>query len=316
MIANVKAFRRVDDRRSFASIAFDYVVVLAIAGLASWVDRIPITLVALVIIAGRQSAFQGLVHSACHFSLFSKRKYNESLEFLFAYPILDSVALYRAQHLEHHRDFALKAPDRFDYLYDALQLSRPGIWNRTWVVFIRPLLGHAGYVFVSDAIRTFRGNRKRARKLVVYWLVLLSIAWWFGCLWFLFVYWIVPLLWLYPVFDIWAEISDHVDAKGESRNQEGLFYSGILKGHEIYHAVHHLHPVVPFYRLRDLHDSLCKKGVSMENSRGPVDFLRIVYRSVVIEESNPDALAERLRTRSQGPIKDKGKYGQTFSVQS
>src|SRR5712691_3793266 len=147
---DLKAFRRIDDRRAFASITFDYAVVFAAAGVASWIDRVPVTLLALAIIAGRQGALQGLVHSACHFSLFSKRGRNEALEFLFAHPILDSVVLYRAQHLEHHRDFRLKTPDRFDYLFETLELSRPGRWGRTWVVFVRPLLGHAGCVFIAD----------------------------------------------------------------------------------------------------------------------------------------------------------------------
>ena len=279
-LLNVKPFRSIDDRRAITCIALDYAVVFAIAGLASWIDWIPLTLFALVIIAGRQSALQGLVHSACHFSLFSKKERNETLQFLFAYPVLDSVPLYREQHLAHHRDFARKTRDRFDYLHDVLELSRDGPWARTWVVFIKPLLGHAGYVFVGDVVRTYAGNPSHAFKLVAYWAALLGAAWWFGCLWSLLIYWVVPLVWLYPVLDIWAEMSDHLDAKDETRNQAGFFYSALLKGHETYHAVHHLYPSVPFYRLRDLHDRLQEKGVVMENSRGPLDFLGIVYRSL------------------------------------
>lgn len=275
--ADLKWLRRIDDKRVLATLGLDYLIIFATAGMASWIHRTPVTLLALVIIAGRQSALQGLVHSASHFSLFSKKRLNFRLQFLFAYPILDSVRLYRDQHLEHHRDFSLRTPDRFDYLYDCLQLSRDGKWVRTWVVFIRPLLGHAGFEFVIDVFRAFRQNLRYAFNLVVYWLVILSAAWFLGGLWFFFIYWIVPLVWLYPVLDIWAELSDHLDAEGDSRNQEGLFYGVLLKGHEMYHAIHHLYPFVPFYRLRVLHDLLRERGVVMENSRGPVDFLRIVY---------------------------------------
>ena len=272
---DLKTFRRVDDRRAFASIAFDYAVVLAAAVTASWIHHAPITLLAIVIIAGRQSALQGLVHSACHFSLFSRRKRNETLEFLFAYPILNSVSVYRRQHLEHHRAFELQTTDRFDYLLESLQLSRRGWWARTWVVFLRPLSGHAGYRFLADAVGTYSENRVAAVRLAVYWAALLAVLGYCGWLWQFFIYWIVPLVWLYPVFDIWAELSDHLGARGESRNQEGFFYSAFLKGHETYHAIHHLYPCVPYYRLRDLHDVLQKQGIAMENSRGPVDFLRI-----------------------------------------
>ena len=276
--ADLKSFRRIDNYRAFAAIALDYLIIFATAGMASWIHRTPVSLLALAIIAGRQSALQGLVHSASHYSLFSRKRDNVKLQFLFAYPILDSVPVYREQHLEHHRDFSLGTPDRFDYLYDSLQLSREGIWSRTWVVFIRPLLGHAGYVFVSDAVKTFSQNLKYAIELAIYWMVLLITAALCGCLWPFFLYWIVPLVWLYPVMDIWAELSDHLDAEGESRNQVGLFYSALFKGHEMYHAVHHLYPFVPFYRLRGLHHSLQRGGLVMENSRSFVDFLRLVYR--------------------------------------
>lgn len=274
----LKLARRIDDRIAFAAIASNYLIVVAAAGLASWIDRIPVTLLALVIIAGRQSALQGLVHSASHYSLFAKKRNNIRFQFLFAYPIVDSVPLYRDQHLEHHRDFALKTPDRFDYLYNSLQLSREGIWSRTWVVFIRPVLGHAGVVFVTDAIKTLSGNLRQALGILANWALLLALMWWLGGVWIFLIYWVVPLVWLYPVFDIWAELSDHLDAQGESRNQKGVFYCILFKGHEMYHAVHHLYPFVPFHRLRQVHDKLQQGGMVMESSRGPRDFLRIVYR--------------------------------------
>src|SRR5688572_23921202 len=210
LAADVTAFRRIDDRRAFASIALDYAVVVTVAGLASWIDALLATLLGLGIIAGRQSALQGLVHSACHFSLFSKRAHNKTLQFLFAYPILDSVVLYRLQHREHHRDFERKTPDRFDYLHETLELSKGGRYHRTWVVFVRPLIGHAGYVFIGDTIATLSKDRAQAVRLARFWAVIFAAAWFTGWLGAVLIYWILPLVWLYPVFDIWAELSDHL----------------------------------------------------------------------------------------------------------
>jgi fatty acid desaturase len=276
---DLKGYRHIDDRRALAAITLDYAVVFVVAGVAIWANRIPVTLLAMVLIAGRQSALQGLVHSACHYSLFSRRRWNDHLEFLYAYPVLDSVPLYREQHKEHHRAFSLRTPDRFDYLLQVLQLGRQGFWPRTWLVFIKPLIGYSAFTLVSDVVRTLRAHPGPARKLITYWTVLLAVAWLGGWLQSLLLYWIAPLLWLYPVLDIWAELSDHLDARDGSRNQEGFFYSLMLKGHETYHAVHHLYPFVPYYRLRDLGDRLRNSGVVMESSRGPLDFLRIVYGS-------------------------------------
>jgi fatty acid desaturase len=189
------------------------------------------------------------------------------------------VSIYRIQHLAHHRDFELQTADRFDYLLETLRLSRGGVWARTWLVFIKPLLGHAGYAFLADTVTTYRDHSTQALRLVLFWSLLVATAWWLGWLGAFALYWIVPLVWLYPVFDIWAELSDHLDADGESRNQEGLFYSALLKGHETFHAVHHLYPAVPYYRLRDLNRALLKAGIVFELSRGPLGFLRIVYWS-------------------------------------
>lgn len=281
----LKLARRIDDRVAFAAITFNYLVVIAAVAAAVSINRVPATLLGMIIIAGRQSALQGLVHSACHYTLFSRRRNNIRFQLLFAYPILDSVPLYREQHLEHHRDFSRKSPDRFDYLHNSLQLSRRGIWSRTWVVFVRPLSGLTGIVFLSDAVRTLNGNRKEALRVCGYWGVMLFSAWWLGALWLVLIYWIVPLVWLYPVFDIWAELSDHLDAEGDSRNQAGFFYSALFKGHEMYHAVHHLYPFVPFHRLREINHKLQERGIALEASRGAIDFLRIVYRSKTVTDS-------------------------------
>lgn len=273
---NFKPFRLIEDGRVFAAIAVDYAVIVLTAILASRINRLPVTFLALWVIAGRQGALQGFVHSACHLSLFSRRSWNDRLEPLFAFPILDSVPIYRVQHLEHHRDFEVNAPDRYDYLHVTLGLARTSKLTRLWLVFIRPLLGHAGLVFLADLISTYREHPKRALKLAAFWLVLVGSAWVGGWLPMLLLYWLVPLIWLYPVLDIWSELSDHLNAKAETRNQEGAFYSVLIKGHELYHAVHHLYPTVPYYRLSELNQVLQERGIEIECARGPLDFVHIV----------------------------------------
>jgi fatty acid desaturase len=276
---SAREFRGIDDRLAMTYLALDYLVVILIALISSSVHSPPLTLLALLLIAGRQMALGALVHSAAHYTLFSTRRRNDSLAFLFAYPVLDSVRLYRGQHLQHHRDFQTKTPDRFSYLHDELRLNQLGAWGRTWTIFMRPLLGYASFRYLRETIDSFSHSSPEARKLLLCWIALIGTAWAFGYLWAFLVYWIVPLVWLYPVLDIWSEVSDHLDADDDSRNQQGLFYCVFFKGHETYHAVHHLYPFVPFYRLRNLHHRLREEGKVMEDSRGPLSFLRIIYRS-------------------------------------
>jgi len=269
---------RIDDRLSLAIILADYAAVIAITAIAITLHHPLITLCAIVLVAGRQVAFLNLVHAAAHYSLFSNRTANNKVDLLVAYPIFDSVRPYRSYHLQHHRDIARKSADRFDYLYDQLPEADASWLRRTWAVIVKPLAGAAAIDFVRATLDSMRENRRLGLKLSSYWLLVIAALWRAGGLEYLLVYWFIPLIWLYPVFYFWAEISDHYAVHEEARNQRGMFYSLFIKGHEMYHAVHHLHPRIPFYRIRAASRYLRSIGEEIEESRGLVDFLKILYR--------------------------------------
>jgi fatty acid desaturase len=46
----------------------------------------------------------------------------------------------------------------------------------------------------------------------------------------------------------------------------------------MYHAVHHRYPRIPFYRVRAANRYLHSIGEHIEESRGVVDFMRILCR--------------------------------------
>lgn len=277
---DMKAFMVVDDRLSVLIIAADYAITIAIILLAIVAHHPLITVVAITLIAGRQVAFLNLVHAAAHHSLFSKRNANYRAEIVIGYPIFDAVRPYRSYHLRHHREFTRKDADRFDYLEDRLEGHEDGPWRRTWEIIIKPICGFAGISFVRFTVEQARDNPWWALKLGAYWIVIVSTFWWAGWLGYLLLYWILPLVWLYPVFYEWAELSDHYAVKDEARNQRGLFYLLFLKGHEMYHAVHHRYPRIPFYRIRAAGRYMNSIGENFEETRGVVDFVRILYRRI------------------------------------
>ncbi len=274
----IDEFTAIDDRLSLLIIAAAYASTVAIASLALVVDHPLLTFAAITLIAGRQVAFLNLVHAAAHYTLFSKRKVNNSVDLLIGYPIFDSVRPYRSYHLQHHRDVARKSPDRFDYLSEQLPEPDAGPWRRTWVVIVKPLCGVAGVDFLRATVDAARENPWLGFKLVAYWFVVIAAFWRAGWLGYLLLYWLLPLVWLYPVFYFWAEMTDHYAVQDEARNQRGLFYSLFIKGHEMYHAVHHRHPRIPFYRIKAASSYLSSLGQHIEESRGVVDFVRILYR--------------------------------------
>jgi fatty acid desaturase len=128
-------------------------------------------------------------------------------------------------------------------------------------------------------------NPRSGATLAAYWAIVAAAFWRAGWLGYFFTYWIVPLVWLYPVFFFWAEMSDHYAVRDDARNQRGLFYALFIKGHEMYHAVHHRYPRVPFYRVRAANVFLRAMGDDIEESHGLVDFLKILCRRAPAAES-------------------------------
>lgn len=280
---DIKPFMVVDDRISALIIAADYVVTIAIAVAAIMVGHPLVTLLAMALIAGRQVAFLNLLHAAAHHSLFSTKRANDRVDLILGYLIFDAVRPYRSYHLLHHRSFNRKDPDRFEYLEERLQGHDDGPWRRTWEVVIKPLLGSDGMSFIRCTVEQARENPWWTLRLAVYWTVVVAVFWWAGWLVYLLLYWIIPLLWLYPVFYNWGELTDHYAVNEDARNQQGFFYSLFIKGHEMYHAVHHRYPRIPFYRIKAASRHLSSAGETFEETRGPLDFVRILYRRTTQE---------------------------------
>lgn len=262
-----------------AVIIADYAAVVGLAWAAITIDHLAVTLMAIALIAGRQIAFLNLLHAAAHYALFPAREMNNWIDPVCGYPIMSFVRPYRLFHLLHHRDIARKSADRFDYLHAQLPArDAASAWVRVWHVIVKPVLGAAGLAFVWNTIRGAVKNPGMGLTLVAYWTVVAVVFWRLGWLGYLFTYWVVPLVWLYPVFFLWAEVSDHFAVRDEARNQRGVFYALFIKGHEMYHAVHHRYPRIPFYRIRAAARCLQAAGEHLEESRGVVDFVRLLCR--------------------------------------
>jgi len=275
---DIKPFMVIDDRWSALVILGDYAVTIAVIVAAVKVHHPVATFIAMLLVAGRQVAFLNLLHSASHYSLFSKRSLNDGVDIMFGYLIFDAVRPYRAYHLQHHREFNRKDPERFEYLDDRLRGHNDGPWRRTWEVIIKPILGTDGFNYVRFTIEQARENLWWTWRLAAFWIVLLAAFWSAGWLGYLLLYWILPLVWLYPIFYNWGELTDHFAVKEDARNQQGIFYSLFLKGHEMYHAVHHKYPRIPFYRIKAASKHLNATGEEFEETRGVLDFIRILYR--------------------------------------
>jgi fatty acid desaturase len=269
---------RISNWRSFAFILLDYAVIALAIAIAVAADQPAVSVIAILLVAGRQVALTNIMHSAAHYALFSPKRWNEALELLYALPILDSVRVYRGPHFEHHREFTLNLPERFEYLHGELGLPGLSAWGRTWVVFVRPFLGYAGAGFVKSTVRSMWRNKRYALKVAIFWLILGAGAYHFGWLCYVALYWFIPLVYIYPIFNMWAEISDHFEAETTGRNHRGILHTVFLKCHDRFHHIHHCYPYIPFYCHPEVHTCLAARGERMETSTGVFDFLRCVYK--------------------------------------
>ena len=285
-----------DDRRAFAAIAGDWAIVILVAVLAEQVRGAlegplawPLAwLTAAAVIAGRQTAMLNLTHAAAHRALFRRVRWNEGLDVLYALPIADTVAHYRGPHLEHHREITERRANRFEFLHDTLGLPGRGPWGRAWVVFLRPLLGHAAWGMILGTVKDARRDRTYGERLLAFWVPLVAVAAPFGALRPLLCYWVVPLLWLHPVFLLWGEVSDHFRAPGGTRDHTGLFHAAICNGHGLYHDVHHRYAFIPFYREREAALHLAHLGrAAPQCSRSALDFVRRIFGEVAVDAPPP-----------------------------
>jgi fatty acid desaturase len=128
-----------------------------------------------------------------------------------------------------------------------------------WKLVIAPLLGLLTFRFVRDKLNLAARSPAWGCKCLVFLLSLVVI---FSCaqllqdlLWFYF----IPLFIILPIFLFWSEAFDHLGLEKRptiksSRNISSRWLGFFLYPHcEGFHLVHHLHPGVPSYRLREAH---------------------------------------------------------------
>jgi fatty acid desaturase len=201
----------------------------------------------------------GLHRRLCH-SVWLNDLWND---LLILGPIGSITRLNRHNHMEHHRRVAtLSDPDRYKYL----RSNREG--------FLSFALSLTGLLFVWRALANVFGTRSpwhsqqregyqlRDLMILVGWQVVLfaglnsAIGWWAY-----FVLWWVPVYIFAFAADICRVFSEHGTLGSEEQADysmrlisfrsnwfERQFFAPMGMNH---HAVHHLWPSIPYYRLRD-----------------------------------------------------------------
>ena len=248
-----------NDIRAFLALLKDWSAIFLIAAFSIWANNVLVYLVSVWAIGIFQFAIgEALTHEAAHYNLFSKKLWNERLEFLYAFPFFRTVSSYQEHHFSHHKYFGSERDHIIDY-YEMLGLYKLDK-NLFFLWFVQPFTGFSLYHFLLDvwehlknmAWRPFRSGF----QLPLFWSIVVLSFYLSGRLDILLLYWFVPLAWSFSSYLYWSEIEDHFNTASGTRSNLG-FLTNLLTHNHGYHYVHHLCPTIPWYKLAEAHRVLC-----------------------------------------------------------
>lgn len=225
------------------------------------------TILALVIVGSRQRALSNLVHDASHGNLFRTRRVNDWFTNLFAaFPMFESVSLYRKAHALHHRNLGSPTvdPDSRAHLRYGYNDANPPSGSPAQV-FLKLLSNHNAW-YDSAFGNLFTLNGYDLARMGMWWATAFALLWLlcgekfaasFCLLWFL------SRATSYHAVRLFAEFLDHTGLNpgsifGFTRNLPhfGLFSAVFHPHQDTYHLTHHLLPKVPHHKLRKAHSML------------------------------------------------------------
>ena len=191
---------------------------------------VPVFVVGLVVIAGRQLALAILHHEAAHRSLFESRRLNEWIgDWLCARPVWSDLKKYRTHHLIHHRN--TNQPDDSDrsliepFPTTRASLARKLLRDVSGLTGLKYLFGRvlmdAGvlkWTIASDVTRLPRDGRawwsyplaffKNASGMLLTNAILLAACWASGHTW-LYAVWVLAYVTPFPLLVRVRSLAEH-----------------------------------------------------------------------------------------------------------
>jgi len=255
MGARPKDFVERDGFRGALALLRDWGAILLVAALSVRAGSLVVYALSVWAIGYFQFAIgEALLHEASHYNLFGRRRWNDDLEFLYALPFFKTVAGFRSEHARHH----LRLGGDEDHVvadYERFGFFEPDR-NIFWLWFVKPVTGYAFFYYVSGLrLLPF----KSGAKVVAFWALAVFGFWHFGGLRFLLLYWVIPYALSYCSFLYWSEVRDHYNAVCGTRSNLNPL-ANLLTHNNGYHFVHHKYPTIPWFNLRQAHNTLCPEA--------------------------------------------------------
>ncbi len=297
-------------RAGFAAVGFTWgVIALAFAAMA-WASgqapalAVPVFLLAIALIAGRQLALAILMHDASHGTLFRHRWLNEVFaDWVCARPIWNDLKKYRSHHLAHHArtgqaddpDLSLVAPFPTTRASLARKLLRDLSGLTGVKFFIGRFLMDAGYLrwtVANERVRLPADGQTFASRGLLFLRnatpTLITNALLFGLLWtaghaWLYLAWVVAYMTPFAAFVRIRSMAEHACTENVADNflntrttRAGWIARATVAPINVnYHIEHHVMASVPYFRLPLMHRMLRERNATGAPP-GYLEVLRIV----------------------------------------
>jgi len=224
-----------------------------------------VTLVSLIVATRQMRALENIVHFGSHNNFCRDKILNDRMtNLLAAWPMLQDVMQYRIFHNAHHGDYGAHGDPCKERL-ERIGASGLEINNNRQLLF-------AILVWMPSYVREFYNEVKSSsRQVVVFFvwhasvlagltlLVSLQFAAYAALHWFASMFLILPFL------RSIAEFSEHDYQRGDTVRETTFNNLGLLDhlllhpAGDAWHALHHLHPTVPWWKQGSAHRFLMEK---------------------------------------------------------
>ncbi|MEZ9336213.1 fatty acid desaturase, partial [Vibrio sp. 10N.286.51.A4] len=257
--------------RGLLGLSKDYLEISSAILISLSMENLVIYILAILFIGTRQRALATILHDSAHRVLCKNKKLNDLLgKYFSGYLIFQSFSTYVRSHVINHHNF-LGDKER-DPDYEMYRNS--GIFDanskRELIVkhFFLPFFLSKSPLFLSYLLKYRLGkiNDKESKRILLYWVLIISFSYYFSFIDIVIFYWIIPLLTTFPLIGWFIELSEHYPIIGnknelyKTRNRFGGDIENYLTGihNENYHLTHHLRADIPYWNVNKAHDVMMK----------------------------------------------------------
>ena len=247
--ANPKEFIERNTLRGLRAVCRDWLVIAGAISLSIYIEHWAVWVASVWVIGIMQFALaEAVLHEASHYNLFRSRHLHHRLQFLYAWPFMQTMNDYQAEHLAHHK-YLMTERDQtsVDYKMYGLAKREPNLF---FIWFIKPFTFYPTWHYLRHGNAAL--DRANWLPLGLFWIAVGGLFVALGQAQYFLLYWIVPLLWVYPILNYWSEIEEHYNTSDGSRSNLSRVIN-FLTHNEGYHTVHHRYPTIPFYNLPKAH---------------------------------------------------------------